>query len=153
MRLVPKKSGGQEAQALGRSRGGFTTKIHVTVDGLGNPLRLRLTAGQASDIGQAVELVDGLAFDYLIADRGYAAQAFYDWVVEQEMTPVIPPHQAAKGDKAQRPYDHWLYRERHLVECFINKVKHFRRVFSRFDKLANRYLGFLSFASALIWLR
>jgi hypothetical protein len=58
---VLKKSGGQAAQALGRSRGGFTTKIHVTVDGLGNPLRLRLTAGQASDIGQAVELVDGLA--------------------------------------------------------------------------------------------
>lgn len=73
---MPKKSGGREAQALGRSLGGFTTKIHITVDGLGNPLRLRLTAGQASDIGQAIELVDGLAFDRLIADRGYAAQTF-----------------------------------------------------------------------------
>ena len=47
----------------------------------------------------------------------------------------------------------YLYRERHLVECFIGKIKHFRRIFSRFDKLANRYLGFLYFASALIWLR
>lgn len=150
---MPKKSGGQEAQALGRSRGGFTTKIHVTVDGLGNPLRLRLTAGQAADIGQAVELVDGFAFDRLIADRGYAAQDFYDWLVEQEMEPVIPPHQRAKGDKAQRLYDRWLYRERHLIECFINKIKHFRRVFSRFDKLASRYIGFLFFASSLIWLR
>lgn len=150
---MPKKSGGQEAQALGRSRGGFTTKIHVTVDGLGNPLRLRLTAGQASDIGQAVELVDGFAFDRLIADRGYAAQDFYDWLVEQEMEPVIPPHQRAKGDKAQRLYDRWLYRERHLIECFINKIKHFRRVFSRFDKLASRYIGFLFFASSLISLR
>ncbi len=150
---MPKKSGGQEAQALGRSRGGFTTKIHVTVDGLGNPLRLRLTAGQAADIHQAMELVEGLAFDYLIADRGYAAQAFYDWLVEQEMQPVIPPHQAAKGDKAERPYDKWLYRERHLIECFMNKIKHFRRVFSRFDKLASRYMGFLLFASSLIWLR
>jgi len=140
-------------QALGRSRGGFTTKIHVTVDGLGNPLRLRLTAGQASAIGQAVELVDGFAFDRLIADRGYAAQDFYDWVVEQEMEPVIPPHQRAKGDKAKLPYDRWLYRERHLIECFINKIKHFRRVFSRFDKLANRYMGFVFFASSLIWLR
>jgi transposase len=152
-RLVLKKSGGQEAQALGRSRGGFTTKIHLTVDGLGNPLRLRLTAGQASDIGQAVELVDGFAFDHLIADRGYAAQAFYDWVVEQAMEPVIPPHQRATGDNADRPYDRWLYRERHLIECFINKIKHFRRVFSRFDKLASRYMGFLLFASSLIWLR
>jgi hypothetical protein len=46
-----------------------------------------------------------------------------------------------------------LYKERHLVECFINKIKHYRRIFSRFDKLARRYLGFLSFAGALIWLR
>lgn len=150
---APKKSGGQEAQALGRSRGGFSTKVHLTVDGLGNPLRVRLTAGQESDLGQAVPLVDGLAFDRLIADRGYAAQEFYEWVVEQEMEPVIPPHQRAKGEKAARPYDKWLYRERHLVECFINKIKHFRRVFSRFDKLAGRYLGFLQFVSSLIWLR
>ena len=141
------------AQALGRSRGGFTTKIHVTVDGLGNPVRLHLTAGQESDIGQAVLLVEGLSFDRIIADRGYAAQDFYDWVVAQQMEPVIPPHQRAKGEKAVRPYDKWLYRERHLVECFINKIKHYRRVFSRFDKLASRYLGFLHFVSSLIWLR
>ena len=151
--LAHKKSGGQEAQALGRSRGGFTTKIHVTVDGLGNPLRLHLTAGQEADIGQAVLLVEGLSFDRIIADRGYAAQDFYDWVVVKEMEPVIPPHQRAKGERAERPYDKWLYRERHLVECFINKIKHYRRVFSRFDKLAKRYLGFLQFVSSLIWLR
>lgn len=153
MPLAPKKSGGQAAQALGRSRGGFSTKIHVTVDGLGNPLRLRLTAGQASDIGQAVALADGFEFEHLLADRGYAAQDFFDWVIEQEMEPVIPPHQSAKGEKAKRPYDKWLYRERHLIECFINKIKHYRRVFSRFDKLAGRYLGFLQFVSSLIWLR
>ncbi len=56
---------------------------------------------------------------------------------------VEPPHD----------YDHHLYKERHLVECFINKIKHYRRIFSRFDKLAQRYLGFLSLAGALIWLR
>lgn len=98
-------------------------------------------------------LVEGLDFDRLLADRGYAAQAFYDWVVDQEMEPVIPPHPSAKHDKAQRPYDKWVYRERHLVECFIGKIKHYRRVFSRFDKLDERYLGFLYFVSALIWLR
>jgi len=153
VRLAPKKSGGQAAQALGRSRGGFSSKIHITVDGLGNPLRLRLTAGQCHDQSQAVLLVDGLAFDRLIADKGYAAQDFYEWVIAQEMEPVIPPHPRAQGDNAKRPYDKWLYRERHLVECFINKIKHFRRVFSRFDKLAGRYLGFLQFVSSLIWLR
>ena len=152
-RPAPKKTGGQEAQALGRSRGGFSTKIHVTVDSLGNPLRLAVTAGQAADLHQAIPLVEGFAFERLIADRGYAAQAFYDWVVAQEMEPVIPPHQRAKGALAERPYDRWWYRERHLVECFINKIKHFRRVFSRYDKLAGRFLGFLQFVSSLIWLR
>jgi transposase len=150
VRLAPKKSGGQTEQALGRSRGGFSTKIHVTVDGLGNPLRLRLTAGQRHDISQAVALLEGLDFDHVIADRGYAAQDFVDWVIESGAEPVIPPHQRAKRS---REYDRWLYRERHLVECFINKIKHFRRVFSRFDKLAGRYLGFVLFASSLIWLR
>jgi len=124
--------------------------VHITVDGLGNPLRLRLTAGQRHDITQALALVEGLAFDHLIADRGYAAQDFVEWVIESGMQPVIPPHQRAKQS---REYDRWLYRERHLVECFINKIKHFRRVFSRFDKLARSYLGFLHFVSSLIWLR
>lgn len=147
---MQKKNGGQANQALGRSRGGFSTKIHITVDGLGNPLRLRLTAGQAHDITQAVDLVDGFDFEHLIADRSYAAQAFFDWIVENGAEPVIPPHPQAIED---REYDKWLYRERHLIECFINKIKHFRRVFSRFDKLASRYLGFLQFVSSLIWLR
>jgi transposase len=135
---------------LGRSRGGFTTKVHVTVDGLGNPLRLRLTAGNRHDITQAWALVEGLSFENLIADRAYAAQEFVEWVIDSGAQPVIPPHQRAKES---REYDRWLYRERHLVECFLNKIKHFRRVFSRFDKLAHNYLGFLQFVSSLIWLR
>ncbi len=150
MQQVLKKSGGQAAQALGRSRGGFSTKIHVVVDGLGNPLRLRLTAGQVHDVTQAVELLEGLKAGHVIADRGYAAQALVDHIQHSGATAVIPPHQRAK---AQRDYDRWLYRERHLVECFMNKLKHFRRIFSRFDKLAHRYAGFLCLVSSVIWLR
>jgi transposase len=138
---------------LGRSRGGFTTKIHVLTDGLGNPLRLQLTAGQVPDVNQALALVEGFTFNYVIADRGYAAQAFYDWLLERQMQPVIPPHPAARGDRAKRPYDRWLYRERHLIECCINKLKHYRRIATRFDKLATRYMGFLYFAASLVWLR
>jgi transposase len=145
-----KKSGGQENQALGRSRGGFSTKIHITVDGLGNPLRLRLTAGQTHESTQAQALLEGLLGQHVIADRGYAGQPLVDWIVEQGAVAVIPPHQRAKQ---RRDYDTWLYRERHLIECFVNKLKHFRRVFSRFDKLASRYLGFLQFVSTLVWLR
>ena len=149
-RLEPQKNGGQAEQALGRSRGGFSTKIHVTVDGLGNPLRLHLTAGQRHDIIQAHDLIVDLDFDHLIADRSYGAKDFVDELITNGIEPVIPPN---KNAKEPREYDEWRYRERHLIECFIGKIKHFRRVFSRFDKLANRYLGFLQFVSSLIWLR
>ncbi len=57
------------------------------------------------------------------------------------------------GPKCKRDYDTWLYRERHLIECCINKLKHFRRIFSRFDKLDRSYLGFVHFVCALLWLR
>lgn len=147
MRQAHKKRG---EQALGRSRGGFSCKIHITVDGLGNPLRVRLTAGQRHDSTQAEALVEGLAFERLIADRGYAAAEFVEGLLERGIEVVIPPHQRAK---VLREYDQWLYRERHLIECFINKLKHFRRVFSRFEKLDRSYLGFLHFVSTLIWLR
>ena len=145
--LAHKKRG---EQALGRSRGGFSCKVHLIVDGLGNPLRLRLTAGQRHDITQAQELLEGLDFERLIADRGYAAEHFIDYLLEPGIEAVIPPHQRAK---VLRENDEWLYRERHLVECFINKIKHFRRIFSRFDKLDSSYMGFLQFVSVLIWLR
>jgi transposase len=148
--LVPQKNGGQAEQALGRSRGGFSTKIHVTVDGLGNPLRLHLTAGQRHDIIKAHDLAVDLEFEYLIADRSYGAKEFREELIARGIEPVIPPRQDAK-EPAE--YDLWRYRERHLIECFIGKIKHFRRVFSRFDKLARRYLGFLHLTSTLIWLR
>ena len=146
-RQVPKKNG---EQALGRSRGGFSCKIHITVDGLGNPLRFVLTGGQRHDITQAYDLLEGFDFDRLIADRGYSAEHFINYLLERGIEAVIPPHQCAK---ILRDYDTWLYRERHLVECFINKIKHFRRIFSRFEKLDRSFLGFLQFVSTLIWLR
>lgn len=148
--LEPQKNGGQAEQALGRSRGGFSTKIHVTVDGLGYPLRLYLTAGQRHDLIKAHDLTVDLDFDYLIADRSSGAQDFVDALLARGIEVVIPPR---KNAQQPREYDAWRYRERHLIECFIGKIKHFRRIFSRFDKLAKRYLGFLQFVSSLIWLR
>jgi transposase len=117
---------------------------------LGNPLRFRLTAGQRHDITQAEALVAGLEGEHVIGDRSYDADDFIAFIVEQGATPVIPPR---AHRKTPRDYDDYRYQERHLVECFINKIKHFRRVFSRFDKLDSRYLGFLHFVGALIWLR
>jgi transposase len=145
-----KKSGGQESQALGRSRGGFSTKIHASVDALGNPLRFLLTGGQRHDITQADDLIADLDFERVIADRSYDAEEFLNQIVEKEAEAVIPPR---KNRKEPREYDLHLYKERHLIECFFNKIKHYRRLFSRFEKLDQRLLGFLSFAGALIWLR
>ena len=152
MRVLPalKKNGTADEQALGRSRGGCSTTIHVLVDGVGNPLRLHLTAGQWHDSPHASTLLAGLRFERVIADRGYAGQAVIDLVVARGAEVVIPPHQCSHQP---RDFDRWWYRERHLVECFINKIKHFRRVFSRLDKLAHRYLGFVQLTSVLIWLR
>lgn len=145
-----KKNGGQAEQALGRSRGGFSTKIHISVDGLGNPLRFILTAGQRHDITQAPALISDFAFEHVIADKSYDVDEFIRLIQAAKAEPVIPSRAKRKEPRA---YDEHLYKERHLIECFINKIKHYRRIFSRFDKLANRYLGFLSFVGALIWLR
>ena len=86
----------------------------------------------------------------LIADKGYDSDPLIKSVAARGIEVVIPPK---KNRLVQREYDRHLYHERHLIECFINKIKHYRRVFSRFEKLSKNYLGFLSFVSALVWLR
>jgi len=145
-----KKHGGQEAQALGRSRGGFSTKIHLAVDALGNPLRFILTGGECHESPHASALIEGYSMQALIGDKGYDSADLIKALIAAGVEAVIPPR---VNRTEQREYDKHLYRERHLVECFINKVKHYRRVFSRFEKLSKNYLGFLSFVSALVWLR
>lgn len=122
----------------------------MSVDGLGNPLRFELTAGQHHDITQAEALIVDFEAEHVIADKGYDSVAFLQFISDQGAVAVIPPR---SNLKTMRDYDKHLYRERHLVECFINKIKHYRRIFSRFDKLSSRYRGFLSFVGALIWLR
>jgi transposase len=144
------KNGGQEAQALGRSRGGFSTKIHAKVDGLGNPLRFLLTGGECHESTQAQALLGDQVGNYVLGDRAFDSDDLITFIINQGAIPVIP---SRKNRKEPREYDTWRYRERALVECFFNKLKHFRRIFSRFDKLASRFLGFLHFAGALIWLR
>ena len=146
-RRSTKKQGGQ---SLGRSRGGFSTKIHIATDALGNALRFILTGGERHDITQAAALVEDLAAEHVIADKGYDSEAFVAHLKGRASEAVIP---SRATNKVQREIDRHLYKERHLVENQIGKLKHFRRVFSRFDKLAKNYLSFIYFASTLIWLR
>ena len=137
-------------QSLGRSRGGFSTKIHLATDALGNALRFRLTGGERNDITQAASLVKDFYAEWVIADKGYDSGAFVLYLKERDSEAVIP---SRVTNKVQREIDTHLYKERHLIENQIGKLKHFRRVFSRFDKLAKNYLSFIYFASSLVWLR
>jgi len=146
---APQKNGGQPAQGLGFSRGGFSTKIHVTVDALGNPIRFILTGGQAGDSVQAIPLLEGFEFGGVIADRGYDGDKILEFIQDNDAQSVIP---AKKNRIIPRQTDWYTYKERNLVERFINKIKQYRRIFTRFEKYASRYLAFLCFAAALIWL-
>lgn len=120
------------------------------MDALGNPLRFTLTGGQTHDITQAEALIAHYLGEYVIGDKAYDSSSFLQVVLSQGAVPVTPPR---SNREVLRQYDEHLYKERHLVECFINKIKHYRRIFSRFEKLVQRYLGFLSLVSSLIWLR
>jgi transposase len=140
----------QKAKSLGRSKGGFTTKIHALVDALGNPLKFLLTPGQRNDITQAELLYADIQSARMIADKGYDSDAFIQFLRDKKCDPTIPPR---KNRKELRYYDEFLYQERHPIECFFGKIKHFRRVFSRYDKSAQAYLSVLYFVGVLIWIR
>ena len=129
-------------EGLGRSRGGFTNKVHRVVDALGEVLRFSLTLGQRYDITQATILLQGFENTNIIADKRYDSNALIDQIQEQKCVPVIP---SRSNRKISREYDEYLYKERHLVEYFFNKIKYFRRIFSRFDKKASSFAGFLAY--------
>ena len=142
-----KKNG--EDQAIGRSRGGLTTKIHVIVDALGNPVAISLTPGQASDLGQAEPLLAGVSPQAFLADKAYDADALILAPEARTITPVIPP----KANRvAPRDCDFALYRERNLIERFFNKLKHFRGIATRYDKLARNFLAAVQLAAAIMLL-
>lgn len=145
-----RKDGQQDTQALGCNWGGFSTKIHMSVDALGDPLCLKLTGGQRHDITLADALIADYKSEFVVADKSYDADDFRQTSRDGGVESVIL---SPSNRKEPHSYDKHLYKERHLVECFISKIKHYRRILSRFEKLAKRYLGFLSFVNALIWLR
>jgi transposase len=135
---------------LGRSKGGFTTKIHAVVDALGNPLKFTITAGQRNDITQANSLLRNISNAYVIDDKGYNSKELRFQLFQQNCIPVIP---SRSNNKHPFQYDEDIYKERHAIECLFSKMKHFRRIFSRFDKSACNFIAFLSFVGACIWLR
>jgi transposase len=123
----------------------------VVVDGEGLPIRIVLTAGQASDKEAAVPLISSLVrTSDLVADRGYDAQALIDLARSRGACAHIPTQ---RDRKVQRSVDRDVYRRRNLVERFFNKLKHFRRIATRFDKLARNFLAAVHLASIRLWTR
>jgi len=135
---------------LGRSRGGFSTKIHIAVDALGNPVEFILTAGQEADVTQAAPLIQGNKAGAYILDKAYDSDAVVKAARRQGGAAVIPPK---KNRKVAREYDKHLYKDRKKVEWFINLLKQYRRVATRYEKTARNFLGFVHVASIMILLR
>jgi transposase len=135
---------------LGRSRGGFGTKIHGSFDGLGHPRELLLTAAQASDIGQAEALLSDHTPEVVIADKGYDKRALVERIEGRGAQAVIPTQ---KSRKEQREIDpHW-YRERNVCERFWAQAKQFRRVATRYEKKAANFLAFAWVAAVVVMLK
>jgi transposase len=154
---VPEREKNGSRQAIGRSRGGLTTKIHVIVDALGNPVTVSLTPGQASDLSQAAPLLDEVEPEAFLADKAYDADALIEALEERGITPVIPP----KANRLiQRETDFALYCERNLVlycernlvERFFCKLKGFRAIATRYDKLASTFLAAVQLVCVIFWL-
>jgi transposase len=143
-------SGGQADEALGRSVGGFGTKIHGGMNGLGQPVELVLTAGQKSDIGQAEVLLADHEPEVVIADKGYDCDAFVEAVEGAGAEAVIP----SRANRVEpRALDRHTYAERNVVERFWAQAKQFRRVATRYEKKAANFLAFVWVAALTVMLK
>ena len=145
--------------ALGRSRGGFTTKIHILCDANGLPLHFHLTAGQTHESSVLDELLvaaddslrddDGerIAWPFALGgDKGYRADWIDEYLIELGICPVIPSKK--NEDRTARPveFDKTAYRRRNIVERLIGWLKESRRIFSRYEKTAKNFGGMITLA-------
>jgi transposase len=134
------------------SRGGRNTKIHTLVDGLGNPISFMLGSGNEHDSVRAIPLLKQINIKgcNILGDKAYGVQVIRDYISSQKATYTIPP----KSNFNEPWFVDWhTYKERHLVECFFQKLKWFRRVATRYDKLDDSFLAFVYIAAVMILLK
>ena len=138
-------------EAIGKSRGGNTTKIHMAVDSYGLPIEFTLTGGEVHDSKAAPDLINRLPdSDYVIADKGYDSESIRELIRNKNAIPVIPRKQNSKVGNADM--DWCLYKYRHLVENVFARLKHYRAIATRYDKLERNYASTLALGCCLIWL-
>ncbi len=135
-------------EALGRSGGGFSTKLHLAVDDEGRPLELTVTPGQEHDICQAPRLLADHEPPYVIADKGYDSDELVRHVEKRGSTAVIP---SRSGRITPRRQLKRKYRHRNHVERFVSRITHFRRVATQYENTARNFLGLIKLAALLSW--
>lgn len=143
--------GGQSHQAIGRSAGGLSSKLHLRSDSDGNPDIFDLTAGQDHDITKAFELTNDLPDGSSVAaDKAYDCSDFRLALLYSNIEPVIP---SRDNRLYKHPYDKEKYKIRYRIECFFNKLKQNRAFATRYDKLARSFLSGTALLCAMICLR
>ncbi len=172
---APRRKKGEVAhacEALGRSRGGFTTKLHLAVEGRGRPLSVCLTAGQRHESRQLEPVLEKIRVPrrrgrprkrpkQVVADKGYSYPRCRKALRRRGIRHVIPERKdqkkqrQAKGYRGGRPprFDRGVYRLRSWAERCVNRLKQWRRVATRYEKRAANYLAFVHFACIMIWIR
>lgn len=146
-RCAANPRGGQSAQCLGRTKGGLNTKIHATVDSNRTPEKLYLSPGNDADVMHAETVLEGCSGSRVVADKGYDSDALREDLYEKGIEPCIP---ARSNRLDPLPYSKAAYRKRHKVENYFERIKTFRRVATRYDKLAATFLGFVYLATIVV---
>lgn len=142
---------GNNEQAIGRSVAGNSTKIHIAVDGYGLPISFELTGGEVHDCKIAPEFVAKLPVsNYTIADKGYDSEELRQLIFDRPSIPVIP--RKSNSTIGNSNMDWGLYKLRHLVENVFARLKHFRSIATRYDKLKRNYASMLALACGYLWL-
>jgi transposase len=118
-------------------------------DALGLPIKFILTSGEASDYGQAIPLLKEESADYVIADRGYDSQEILNYIEKINATPVIPPR---SNRIVLRNYDKVIYKERNKIERLFNRLKQFRKLATRFEKIKKNFEALIYVACIYLWL-
>ena len=138
---------GSEDPALGRSRGGFTTKLHALVTESGWLVRCALTGGEVHDVTQAERLIGSLQGRGVVGDRAYDSDALVQRMTELGMCVVIP---SRSRRRSPRELDVRAYRVRNVIERWFGRLKVFRRIATRYDKTAASYLAFVAAGAVLV---
>ena len=145
--LKKKENPVYENEAIGRSIGGLTCKLHCVIDGLDNPIDFRLTGGEVHDSVCANGLLDGKSVDFVLADKAYDSDKILEKIKEIGATAVIPPK---SNRKIPRKYDKHYYKERNLVERFFCSLKQIRGIATRYCKRGEYFPEAVKLASCII---